>query len=151
MSSFYRSTLSLILVPCLLLASCAPKMQPQPPLPPPVRSAELQAAFQGPLCTRPNGVEWPCSDTDGRLWDTESHLWKAWYEQQHAQAVSQSTSSTPNGWQVAGQIAGGVLLVGTLGVLLALSRNSSYSYHSYNTITTRCSYGTYRSSCTTRY
>jgi hypothetical protein len=106
----------------------------------------LQAALQGPLCTRLNGVQWPCSDTDGRLW-------KEWYAQrQDAGVLGVGPDYTsPTVGQVVAGVAGVVLVVGTLGVLAALSRNSSYSYHSYNTMTTRCSYGRYRSSCTTRY
>lgn len=141
--------LVVVLVPCLLLASCAPRMQPQPPVPPPVPSAELQEAFQGPLCTRLNGVQWPCSDTDGRLW-------KEWYAQRQAAGVLGVGPDYPSqsALQVVAGVAGVVLVVGTLGVLAGLSRSSYHShrsYHSHHSITTRCSYRIYSSSCTTRY
>lgn len=135
---FFRVT-TLLLLPCLLLASCAQHVAP------PVPSAELQAAFQGPLCTRLDGVEWPCSDTDGRLW-------KEWYAQRAAaEQAAAEQASRPTVWQV----AGAVLLVGTLGVLVAATQRSSryshYNYSHYNTVATRCSYGQYSSTCTTRY
>jgi hypothetical protein len=150
MSSMYRSILALVLVPCLLLASCAPRMEPQPPqppLPPPVPSAELQEALQGPLCPRLDGVQWPCSDTDGRLW-------QEWYAQRQAAGVLGVGPDYPS--PTVGQVVAGVAGVVLVGAALVLSAGAA-SYHSHyhshypSRITTRCTYGRTSSSCTTRY
>lgn len=132
---------ALILVPCLLLMSCT-AARPQPPVRAPVMSAELQQAFEGPLCRRLDGVDWPCSDTDGRLW-------KEWYaERQAAGVLGVGPDRTPpTVWQA----AAGVLLIGAVGMIGVLASGaSSYHSHYHSRITTRCSYGRSYSTCTTK-
>lgn len=116
---FSRAT-ALMLVPCLLLMSCSAARQ-QPPVLAPVMSAELQQAFEGPLCRRLDGVDWPCSDTDGSMW-------RAWYIQRQAR---------------------GVLGIGPDRSPLPAEDSSSQAYDQVS-ITTRCWYGRYFSTCTTR-
>lgn len=134
MTMFSRLTI-LVLLPCLLLMSCAPRVSP------PVMSAELQQAFQGPLCRRLDGVDWPCSDTDGRLW-------KAWYAQrQEAEYAADRQAIQQAGLQALGT----ALLLGAVGGLAYGAHRSSSSSRYDHSITTSCYYGTYSSRCTTRY
>jgi hypothetical protein len=131
----FRRVLVLMVLPCLLLMNCAPRVSP------PVPSAELHAAFQGPLCKRLDGVDWPCSDTDGRLW-------KEWYAQRQAAAHAADLQAI----QTAGlQALGTALLLGAVGGLAYGAHRSSGSSRSDHSITTSCYYGTYSSRCTTRY
>lgn len=126
-----------LLLPGLFLMSCAAS-RPQPP----VMSAELQRAFdEGPLCPRLDGTNWPCSDTDGRLWQE----W--YYQQQAAEAEARADAARPTFWQA----VAGVALVATVGVLAAGASSYRYHTHAPSRVTTRCSYGYYTSSCTTRY
>jgi hypothetical protein len=132
----FNHCLVFVLLPCLLLASCAPRVSP------PVMSAELAAAFEkGPLCQRLNGVMWPCSDTDGRLW-------KEWYAQrQEADHAAAMQAIRTTGLQVLGT----ALLLGAVGGLAYGAHRSSSAYRYDHSMTTRCYYGVYSSTCTTRY
>lgn len=133
----FRRLTVCVLIPCLFLMSCTARRPQLPEM-----SAELQKAFdEGPLCPRLDGTNWPCSDTDGRLW-------KEWYYQkQAAEAEARADAARATFWQA----VAGVALVATVGVLAAGA--SSYRYHTYypSKITTRCSYGYSTSSCTTKY
>jgi hypothetical protein len=140
---FRRLTASMVLT-CTLVSCTAARMQT--PVLEPVMSAELQQAFErGPLCPRLDGTNWPCSDTDGRLW-------KEWYTQRQEAGVLGvgPDYATPTVLQVAAGVAG-VALVGAAIVLAAGASASSSHYHYYapSRITTRCAYGLYRSTCTT--